>query len=93
MSGRSAGNLRDGSNEYKILVKATDAEYMKLDEILNMVITNSAGKPVMLRNVARLESKMGPTIIERHNQERILTLSADVEGRSLGFVIKDVQEK
>lgn len=93
MSGRSAGNLRDGSNEYKILVKATDAEYMKLDEILNMVITNSAGQPVMLRNVARLESKMGPTIIERHNQERILTLSADVEGRSLGFVIKDVQEK
>jgi HAE1 family hydrophobic/amphiphilic exporter-1 len=93
MSGRSAGNLRDGSNEYKILVKATDAEYMKLDEILNMVITNSAGKPVMLRNVAKLESKMGPTIIERHNQERILTLSADVEGRSLGFVIKDVQEK
>ena len=93
MSGRSAGNLRDGSNEYKILVKATDAEYMNLDEILNMVITNSAGKPVMLRNVARLESKMGPTVIERHNQERILTLSADVEGRSLNFVINDVQDK
>ncbi len=93
MSGRSAGNLRDGSDEYKILVKATDAEYMNLDEILNMVITNSAGKPVMLRNVARLESKMGPTIIERRNQERILTLSADVEGRSLSFVIDDVMDK
>lgn len=93
MSGRSAGNLRDGSDEYKILVKATDAEYMNLDEILNMVITNSDGKPVMLRNVARLESHMGPTIIERHNQERILSVSADVEGRSLSFVIDDVMEK
>lgn len=93
MSGRSAGNLRDGSDEYKILVKATDAEYMNLDEILNMVITNSDGKPVMLRNVARLERHMGPTIIERHNQERILSVSADVEGRSLSFVIDDVMEK
>lgn len=93
MSGRSAGNLRDGSDEYKILVKATDAEYMNLDEILNMVITNSDGKPVMLRNVARLENHMGPTIIERHNQERILSVSADVEGRSLSFVIDDVMEK
>ncbi len=93
MSGRSAGNLRDGSDEYKILVKATDAEYMNLDEILNMVITNSDGKPVMLRNVARLDSHMGPTIIERHNQERILSVSADVEGRSLSFVIEDVMEK
>lgn len=93
MSGRSAGNLRDGSDEYKILVKAVDAEYMNLDEILNMVITNSEGKPVMLRNVASLESKLGPTIIERHNQERVLTVSADVEGRSLSFVIDDVLEK
>ena len=93
MSGRSAGNLRDGSDEYKILVKAEDAEYMNLEQVLNMVITNSDGKPVMLRNVAKLDEKMGPTVIDRHNQERILSVSADVEGRSLSFVIDDVLER
>ena len=93
MSGRSAGNLRDGSDEYKILVKAEDAEYMNLEQVLNMVITNSDGKPVMLRNVAKLDNKMGPTVIDRHNQERILSVSADVEGRSLSFVIDDVLER
>lgn len=93
MSGRNAGNLRDGGDEYTILVKADDAEYIDLEELLNLVIVNSAGNQVMLRNVAHIESKLGPTIIERRDQERILNVSANVEGRQLGFIIAEVQEK
>lgn len=93
MSGSSAGNLRDGGNEYRILVKADNAELMKLDEILNLSITNSEGRQVMLRNVARIEEQLGPTLIERLDQERTLNVSANVEDRPLGFVIADVQKK
>ncbi|PKL42340.1 MAG: acriflavin resistance protein [Candidatus Riflebacteria bacterium HGW-Riflebacteria-1] len=93
MSGSSAGNLREGGDEYRILVKARDAEFMKLDEILNMTVTNSAGKQVMLRNIAHIESQQGPTQVERRDQERVLNVSANVEGRALGFVIQEVQQK
>jgi HAE1 family hydrophobic/amphiphilic exporter-1 len=93
MAGSSAGNLREGGDEYKILVKATDAEFLKLDEILNLSVTNSAGQPVMLRNVAHIESQQGPTLIERVDQERTLSVSANVENRPLGFVIAEAQEK
>ncbi len=93
MAGSSAGNLREGGDEYRILVKAKNAEFMKLEDILNLTITNSAGQPVMLRNVAHIESQMGPTLIERRDQERILSISANVADRPLGFVIEEVQQK
>lgn len=93
MAGNSAGNLRDGGNEYRILVKANDAEYLKLEELLNLSITNSEGRQVMLRNVAHIDSQLGPTVIERLDQERTLNVSANVEGRALGFVIAEAQEK
>lgn len=93
MAGSSAGNLRDGGDEFRILVKARDAEFMKLEEVLNMSVTNSAGQQVMLRNVAHVEEHLGPTLIERRDQERVLGVSANVEDRPLGFVISEVQEK
>ncbi|MBU1105855.1 MAG: efflux RND transporter permease subunit [Candidatus Riflebacteria bacterium] len=93
MSGSNAGNLREGGNEFRILVKAKAAEFMKLDEILNLTVTNTAGKQVMLRNVAHIESQLGPTLIERRDQERILNVSANVEGRAIGFVIQEAQQK
>jgi len=93
MSGSSAGNLREGGDEYRIQVKARNAEFLKLEEILNLTITNSAGRQVMLRNVARIESQMGPTQIERRDQERVLNVEANIEGRAIGFVIAEAQEK
>ena len=94
MSGSSAGNLREGGDEYRILVKASNAEFMKLDEILNFTVTNSQGKQVMLRNVAHIASQQGPTLIERRDQERILNVSANIdEGRALGFIIQEAQQK
>lgn len=93
MAGSSAGNLRAGGDEFRILVKARAAEFMKLEEVLNLSVTNSAGQQVMLRNVAHIEDHLGPTLIERRDQERILSVSANVEGRALGFVLAEVQEK
>ncbi len=93
MSGSRAGNLREAGDEYSIQVKAKDPEFMKLDEILNLTVTNSAGRQVMLRNVAHIDSQQGPTQIERRDQERVLKVSANVEDRPLGFVIEEAQQK
>jgi HAE1 family hydrophobic/amphiphilic exporter-1 len=93
LSGTTAGYLRDGGDEYRILVKAENAEYSTLEEILNLHITNSEGQSVMLKNVAHIKNDVGPTEIERVDQERTLEISANIEGRALGFVVKEVQQK
>jgi HAE1 family hydrophobic/amphiphilic exporter-1 len=93
LSGSTAGYLRDGGDEYRIRVQGEDSEYSSLEEILNLHITNSEGKPVMLKNVARIVSSIGPVEIERVDQERILDVRANIEGRALGFVVAEAQEK
>lgn len=93
MSGSKAGNYRESGDEYTIRVQANDSQSMNLEEVLNMSITNSAGQQVMLRNVAHIDSQYGPTVIERRDQERVLSVNANVEGRPIGFVIDEVREK
>lgn len=93
LSGSRAGVFREGGDEFQILVKFRDAKNLTLEEILDFSITNSEGKPVVLRNVVTMVSRKGPAIIARQDQERIVEVRANVSGRDIGSVIADVREK
>jgi len=91
LSGTQAGNFREAGKEYAILVKLKDAQRMDSREILDMTITNGEGKPVVLRNVVSVRPRSGPVLIERKDQERITTVSANTAERDLGSVLSDVR--
>ena len=90
ISGTRAGYYRQAGDEYAILVKLRDAEQMDLRDILDLTITNSDGEPVVLRNVVTVGPRSGPVLIERKDQERITSVSADVSGRDMGSVLSDI---
>ncbi len=92
ISGTSAGNYSEAGNEYQILVKLNEAERMDLREILNLTVMNSEGQPVVLRNVVEIRPRSGPVIIERKDQERVVTVSANLVGRDMGSVQKDIRD-
>lgn len=92
LGGVSAGNFRDEGDEYRILVHVPSAEYMDVEQVLDVCVVNRSGDPVVLRNVVSVETSSGPTMIERKNQERFITVSANISGRDLGSVMTDVQE-
>jgi HAE1 family hydrophobic/amphiphilic exporter-1 len=94
LGGTNAGEFRDGGDEYSILVKATQAEHLPLDEILDLNIVNRRGEPIILRNVVHAESATGPVIVERKNQERVVTVSGNLDGkRDLGSIIGELGER
>jgi HAE1 family hydrophobic/amphiphilic exporter-1 len=93
LSGTRAGEYSDHGKEYPILVQVKDAMYMPITELLDLSITNSAGNPVVLRNVVGFESSEGSTVIERVNQERMIDVSANLSGRKLSAVIGDIQNR
>jgi HAE1 family hydrophobic/amphiphilic exporter-1 len=93
LSGTEAGYYREAGNEYRILVKLKDAERMDIREILDLTVTNAEGKPVVLRNVVRVQPRTGPVLIERKDQERIITVSANIAARDLGSILKDTGKK
>ncbi len=92
LSGTQAGNFRQAGDEYPILVKLKDAEKADLRDILDLTISNAEGQPVVLRNVVSVVPRTGPVRIERKDQERVVTVSANISGRDMGSILGDVRK-
>jgi HAE1 family hydrophobic/amphiphilic exporter-1 len=91
ISGTRAGNYREGGDEYGILVKLEDAERIALESLLDLTLMNRDGEPVVLRNVVRVEPWSGPVLIERKDQDRVVSVTANYTDRDLGSVLDDVR--
>ncbi len=91
VAGATAGEYRTGGNSYRILVQLKDAEKRSLDDILDLTLTTASGDRVALRNVVSTEASRGPILIDRKDQQRRATVSANFVGRDLGSVASDVQ--
>jgi len=92
ISGTEAGYYREAGDEYTIRVKLREAEKMDLRDILDLTLANADGEPVVLRNVVNVGPRSGPVLIERKDQERVVTVSADLSGRDMGSVLSDIRE-
>ena len=91
VAGSKAGEYRAEGNSYRILVQLKDAEKRSLDEILNLTLTTASGDKVALRNIVTSEPSRGPILIDRKDQQRRVTVRANVAGRDLGSVALDAQ--
>jgi len=91
IAGSKAGEYRTHGNSYRIFVKLKDAEKLSLDEILDLTLTTASGDPVALRNGVTIEPGRGPILIDRKDQQRIVSVEANVADRDLGSVALDVQ--
>ncbi len=93
LSGSNAGSYKEKGKEFSVLVRVKDTDKMTLDEILNLNIYNSAGNPVILKNIVQIKQSESSTQIERINKERMIDISANINDRSYNAVMKDVQKK
>lgn len=93
VAGTRAGEYRTDGNSYRILVQLKDAEKRSLGELLDLTLTSSSGQEVAIQNVVSTEPGRGPLIIERKDQQRLVTVSANVSGRDLGSVASDIQDR
>ena len=93
LSGTRAGNYRDSGEEFWIRVLVEDAETISMEELLDLTLTNSYGQAVMLRNVVSVQERSGPVQIQRKDQERVVTVTANILGRDQGSIITDIREE
>jgi HAE1 family hydrophobic/amphiphilic exporter-1 len=91
IAGSQAGEFRTQGNSYRIFVQLKDAEKRSLDEILDLTLSTGSGEQVALRNVVTVEPSQGPIIIERKDQQRLVTVTSHVVGRDMGSAAQDVQ--
>ncbi len=93
VGGTYASYFRQGGKEYRILVRLSEQDRRDLTELLDLTVINSRGLPVVLRNVVQSIPREGPVQIERKDQERIITISANFTGRDMGSVIADIRNQ
>ncbi len=93
VAGSTAGEYRAQYNSYRILLQLEDAEKRSLDEILDLTLRIPDGDLVVLRNLVSVETGSGPVTIERKDQQRLISVTANVAGRDLGSVAAEVQER
>lgn len=63
----------------------------KMDQTILKIMPD--GRRVQLRDVADVYESSGPNEINRENNQRRIVISANVSGRDLGGVVKDIEEK
>ncbi len=77
--GLEAGRMRWGNEEVIVRVKAAERFGNDPELLMGMRIINREGNPVDIASVATIETATGLSRVKRSNQERVVTVSADVE--------------
>ncbi len=92
VEGQKISTYREGSREYDIRVKLAQADLERVDEIPDFGVMTADG-PQKIANVANLEYTEGPTQIQRRAKQRMVTVSAELSGTTLGQVQKPIQAR
>ena len=91
VAGTRAGDYRAEGQSYRILVQLADVEQLSIDSILDLTLSTPTGGDVALRNLVDDRTGRGPVRIDRKDQQRILTVSANVAGRPIGSAAAEVE--
>ncbi len=91
-AGSTATRYREEGDEYDIRVRLQSIYRDRLEDLRDAPVNVLGGGHVSLANIAEITEGLGPTRIERKDQARFITVSADVAGRDLGSAAKDVQK-
>ena len=91
--GTKVGTYRQYNDEYDITVRLPLADRINIDDLYRLQIPNQTGYAVPLSSLGYFKYQGGFGTINRVNQKRVVTLTADAEGRLSSEVLKDVQEK
>jgi HAE1 family hydrophobic/amphiphilic exporter-1 len=91
VAGTKAGEFRPEGDAYRIFVQLKEAHLRSMDEILDLTLNTPGGDAIALRSVVDVEAGLGPSQINRKDQQRLITVTGNVSGRDLGSVAEDVQ--
>lgn len=89
--GLTASKYRELGDEYDIFLTYPSSERTTITQIKNLPLSTPTGGIIRLKDLGTIAEQYSPTEIKRKNQERVITVVSDVQGRSLGDVTADIR--
>lgn len=93
INGQLASQFREDGEEYDIKVMYAPENRTSIGDIENILIYNSAGKAVRVRDVGTVVERSSPPTIERKDRERIVTVSTFVQGVPMSEIVNKSMAK
>ena len=89
--GHQAGRILEGERRFSMMVKLDHHFEGDLKALATLPLRGSTGQFVPLGDVARLELRRGPSMVNRDKQSRRIVVEFNVRGRDLVSVVEDAQ--
>jgi HAE1 family hydrophobic/amphiphilic exporter-1 len=93
INGSTASQFREDGEEYDIKVMYAPENRTSIEDLENILIYNSAGKAVRVKDVGTVVERFNPPTIERKDRERIITVSTIVSGVPMSQVVEQSQKE
>jgi len=93
MTGHEVSDIHRDGWVYDVQVWSIPSARENLTNVREMLIDTPGGGHVRLADVASVTVKATPNMIQRENAQRRIDVQANVRGRDLGSVVKDVEAR
>lgn len=84
VDGNVATRYKDGEYYYPIRIVTDEKEITSSEDLENIFLYTSTGAKIPLRTIADVEKVTGPVQIDRKNQDRVIKVTANVSGKTVG---------
>lgn len=91
INGSTASQFREDGEEYDIKVMYAPEHRTSIEDIENILIYSSEGKGIRLKELGTVVERFTPPTIERKDRERIITVSAVVDGVPMSEVVTSAE--
>ena len=92
LGGKAATALWEGEKHFSVLVRLPEAA-RGLDLMKNILVDTPEGLHIPLAEVATFRESSGAMNISRENGSRVMAISIFIEGRDMGSVVADMQQR
>jgi len=89
--GKVATRYREGSDEIDVRLRFKERYRDSMDEVRSIPLRTAAGQTIYLEQVADISAGEGPIMINRENQARRVSVTANISGRDLGGVVREIK--
>jgi HAE1 family hydrophobic/amphiphilic exporter-1 len=91
INGSTASQFREDGEEYDIKVMYAPEFRTSLEDIENILIYNSSGNAVRIRDVGTVVERFTPPTIERKDRERVITVKTTVQDVPMSQIVEASQ--
>ena len=91
--GAKVGTYRQFTDDYDITIRLPISQRVSIEDMLRLRVPSNTGKAVPLSSLGSFRYAPGLGTIRRIDRERVVTLTADAEGRLDADVLEDVQKR